>query len=68
MTNPDNQHYNQPSRSLSLLAEHNTNYPNLSSLSIQPIESGTSTRKQEHEPKYQFRKRKRNNLDDKGDK
>jgi hypothetical protein len=42
MTNPDNQHYNQPSRSISPLAEHNTNNPNSRSLSNQPIESGTS--------------------------
>jgi hypothetical protein len=28
MTNPDNQHYNQPSRSMSPLAEYNTNNPN----------------------------------------
>jgi hypothetical protein len=54
MTNPDNQHYNQLSRSISPLAEHNTNNPNSSSLSIQPIESGTSTRNEEHEPRYQF--------------
>jgi hypothetical protein len=67
MTNPDNQHYNQPSRSISLLAEHNTNNPNSSSLSIEPIESGTSTRYEEHEPRYQFRKRKRNNSDDEED-
>jgi hypothetical protein len=32
MTNPDNQHYNLPSRSISLLAEHNTNNPHSSSL------------------------------------
>jgi hypothetical protein len=52
MTNPDNQHYNQPSRSISPLAENNTNNPNSSSLSIQPIESGTSTRNEEHELRY----------------
>jgi hypothetical protein len=67
MTNPDNQHYNQLSRSISPLAEHNTNNPNSSSLSIQSIESGTSMRNEEHEPRYQFRKRKRNNLDDEED-
>jgi hypothetical protein len=52
MTNPHNQHYNQPSRSISLLAEHNTNNPNSSSFSIQPIEFGTSMRNEEHEPRY----------------
>jgi hypothetical protein len=63
MPNLDNQHYNQPLRSISLLVEHNINNPNSSSLSIQFIESGTSTRNEEHELRYQFRKRKRNNLD-----
>jgi hypothetical protein len=67
MTNPDNQYYNLPSRSISLLAEHNTNNPNSSSISIQPIESGTSMRDEEHKPRYQFRKRKRNNPGDKED-
>jgi hypothetical protein len=51
MTNPDNQHYNQLSRSISPLAEHNTNNPNSRSLSIQPIESGTSMRNKEYEPR-----------------
>jgi hypothetical protein len=67
MTNPDNQHYNQLSRSISPLAEHNTNNPNSSSLNTQPIESGTSIRNEEHEPRYQFRKRKKNNSDDEED-
>jgi hypothetical protein len=44
MTNLDNQHYNLSRRLISLLAEHNTNNPNSSSLCIQIIESGTSTR------------------------
>jgi hypothetical protein len=61
ITNPDNQHYNQPSRSIS------TNNPNSSSLSIQRIESGTSTRNEEHGPRYQLRKRQRNNPDDEED-
>jgi hypothetical protein len=67
MTNPDNQHYNPPSRSISPLAEHNTNNPHSCSLSIQTIESGTSTRNEEHEHRYQFRKRKKNNPDDEVD-
>jgi hypothetical protein len=67
MTNPDNQYYNQLSRSISPLAVHNTNHPNSSSLSIQSIESGTSTRNEKYELRFQFRKRKRNNLDDKED-
>jgi hypothetical protein len=67
MTNPDNQHYNPPSRSISPLAEHNTNNPHSCCLSIQTIESGTSTRNEEHEHRYQFRKRKKNNPDDEVD-
>jgi hypothetical protein len=34
MTNPDNQYYNPPSRSIPPLAEPNTKNPNSSSLSI----------------------------------
>jgi hypothetical protein len=64
MTNPDKPYYNQPSRSISPLAEHNTNNPNSSSLRIQLIESGTITRNEEREPRYQFRTRSRNNPDD----
>jgi hypothetical protein len=67
ITNPGNLHYNPLLRSISLLAEHNTNNPNSSSLSIQPIESSTNMRNEEHEPSYQFRKRKRNNPDDEED-
>jgi hypothetical protein len=52
MTNPGNQYYNQSSRSISPLAEHNTNNPNSNSLSIQTIECSTSTRNEEHEPRY----------------
>jgi hypothetical protein len=63
MTNPDNQYYNQPSRSISPLADHNTNNPNSSSLRIQYVKSGTSAGNIEYEPRSQFRKRKRNNPD-----
>jgi hypothetical protein len=67
MTNPDNQYYNPPSKSFPLLAEHNTHKPNSRSVSIQPIESGTSTRNEKHKPRYEFRKRPRNNPDDEDD-
>jgi hypothetical protein len=66
MSNPDNQHYNLLSRSISPLAEYNTNNPNSSSLGILPIESDTSMRN-EDEPKKQFRKIKRNNPDNEKD-
>jgi hypothetical protein len=67
VTNPDNQYYNQSSRSISLLAEHNTNNPNSCSSSIQSIESSTSIKNEEHEPRSQFKKRKRYNPDDEED-
>jgi hypothetical protein len=63
MTNPDNQDYNQSSRSIFPFAEHNTINPNSSSLSIKPIDSGISARNEEHKPRYQCCKRKRNNPD-----
>jgi hypothetical protein len=52
LTNPNNQYYNLQSRSISPLAEHNTNHLNLSTLSI---ESNTSTRYEEYELRFQFR-------------
>jgi hypothetical protein len=64
MTNPDDRHYNQPLRLISPLAERNTNNPNSSLSSIQPIESGTNMRNIEHKTRSQFGTRKRNNLDD----
>jgi hypothetical protein len=67
MTNPDNQYYNQPSRSISPFAEHDTKNLNSSSLSIKPIDSSTRTRNEEHEPQYQCWKRTRNNPNEKED-
>jgi hypothetical protein len=67
MTNLDNQYYNPPSRSISSFAEHNTNNPNSSSLTIQAIESGSSTRNQEYPLRYQFRKKKTNNPNNEDD-
>jgi hypothetical protein len=45
-TNSDIQHFNLPSRSISLLAVHNSNYPNYSTFSIQSRESSTTMRKE----------------------
>jgi hypothetical protein len=67
MTNLDNQYHNLLSRAIFSLAEHYTKNHNLRSVSVQPIESDISTRNENHEPRYQFRKRKRNNPDDEED-
>jgi hypothetical protein len=67
MTNPDIPNDHHLSRFVSPLPEHNTNNPKLSSLSVEPSEPSTSRGNDDQQPRYQFRKRKRNNQDDKED-
>jgi hypothetical protein len=55
MTNPDNQYYHLSSISISPLVKQNPNNSNSHSVSIKAIESRTSTRYEQYDPRSQLK-------------